>query len=61
MREGRLRWYGDVLRRDQEYVRRKKGDGNGASGKEEKREAKEKIFRCSEERYGKSWCKGEGY
>ena len=39
---------------------RKKGDGNGVIGKEEKREAKEKIFRCSEGRYGESWCKGIG-
>ena len=35
-------------------VRRKKGDGNGVTGKKEKREAKEKIFRCSEGSYGKS-------
>ena len=35
-------------------VRRKKGDGNGVTGKEKKREAKEKIFRCSEGRYGES-------
>ena len=41
-------------------VCRKKSDKNGATGKEEKREAKEKIFRCSEERYEESWCKGEG-
>ena len=34
-------------------VRRKKGDGNGVTRKEEKREAEEKIFRCSERRYGK--------
>ena len=27
---------------------RKKDDGNGSTGKEEKRETKEKIFRCSE-------------
>ena len=40
---------------------RKKGDGNGVTGKEEKREAEEKIFRCSKTRYGVSWCDGEGY
>ena len=30
-------------------VRSKKGDGNGVTGKEEKREAKEKISGCSED------------
>ena len=35
-------------------VCRKKGDGNGVTGKEEKREAEEKIFRCTERRYGES-------
>ena len=55
MREGRLRWYGYVMRR----VCRKKDNGNGSTGKEEKRENKEKIFRCSERRYGGSWCKGD--
>ena len=40
------------MRRDQEYV--KKDDGNGVAGKEEKRETKEKIFKCSERRYGES-------
>ena len=34
-------------------VCRKKDDGNGVTGKEEKREIKEKIFRCSK-RYGGS-------
>ena len=29
-------------------LRRKKSDENGVTGKEEKREAKQKIFRCSE-------------
>ena len=40
-------------------VCRKKNDGNGVTGKEEKRETKEKIFRCSERRYGESWCEGD--
>ena len=52
-REGRLRWYGHVMRRDQEYVR-KKGYKNGITGKEEKKEPKKKISGCSEERYGES-------
>ena len=42
-------------------VCKKKGDGNGVTRKEEKREAKEKIFICSERRYGGSWCEGEGH
>ena len=29
--------------------------GNGATGKEEKRETKEKIFRCGERGYGGDW------
>ena len=41
-------------------VCRKKADGNGVTGKEEKRETKEKIFRCSERGYGRSCCKGDG-
>ena len=56
MREDRLRWYGHVMRR----VRRKKDDENGVTEKEKKRETKEKIFGCSERRYGESWCKGDG-
>ena len=40
-------------------VCRKKDDGNGVTEKEEKRETKEKIFRCSERRYGGRWCKGD--
>ena len=37
----------------------KKGGGNGVNRKEEKRKAKEKVFRCSEGRYGESRCEGE--
>ena len=58
MRESRLRWYGHVIRRDQEYV--KKDDGNGVTGKKEKRETKEKIFRCYKRRYGGSWSERDG-
>ena len=59
MREGRLRWYEHVMRRPR--VCRKKSDRNRVTRKEEKREAEEKISRCSEGRYGRSWCKGEGH
>ena len=59
MREGRLRWYGHVMRRDK--VCRKKDDKNGVTRKEEKKETKEKIFISSERRYGGSWCKRDGH
>ena len=48
MREGRLRWYEHVMRRPR--VCRKKSDRNRVTRKEEKREAEEKISRCSEGR-----------
>ena len=35
-------------------VCRKKGDGNGVTGKEEKRQAEEKIIGCGEGRYEES-------
>ena len=54
MKEGRLRWYENVMR-DQEYVGRKKMEVE-LQGKRKERETKEKIFRCSERRYGGSWC-----
>ena len=41
-------------------INRKKDEGNGVTGKEEKRETKEKIFRYSKRRYGGSWCEGDG-
>ena len=49
MSEGRLRWYGHVMKRDQEYV--------GVTGKEEKMNTKEKIFRYSKRRYGEVGAK----
>ena len=42
-------------------VCRKKDDGNGVTRKEEKRETKEKIFRCGKRRYEGSWCEGGGH
>ena len=38
---------------------RKKDDRNGVTGKEEKRETKEKVSSRSKRRYGESWSKGE--
>ena len=58
MREGRLRWYGHVMRRDQEYVKRRVM-GMELSGKRKRGRPKKKIFRCSEARYGERWYKGE--
>ena len=54
IRDGKLRWYEHVMRREQKYVGRKMMK-NGVTGKE-KRETKEKIYRCSGRRYGGSWC-----
>ena len=63
MREGRLRWYGHVMSCHEERPRvcRKKDNGNGITRKEEKRETKEKIFRCGKRRYEGSWCEGDGH
>ena len=57
IKKGRLRLYGHVMRRDQEYVGRKMMEMELLG----KRETKEKIFRCSERRYGESWCEGDGH
>ena len=54
MRDGRLRWYGHVMRRDQEYVGRKMMEME-LPGKKEKRETKEDIFRYSKRRYEGNW------
>ena len=60
MRKGRMNWYGHVMRRDQEEVGRRVMEME-LRERGKKREAKEKIFRCSDERYAESWCKGEGH
>ena len=40
-------------------VCKKKGDGNGIAGKEEKKKAEEEIFGCSEGGCRGSWCEGK--
>ena len=46
-----------ICHEERSGVYRKKGDGNLVTGNEEKRKAKEKIFRCSKGRYGESWAR----
>ena len=64
-KEGRLRWYGHVMRRDQECVGRRVMEME-LSGKKKRGRPKRrfldivKVFRCSE-KDGESWCKGEGH
>ena len=53
MREGRLRWYGHVMRRDKEYVGRKMIEME-SPGK--RKRGTKKIFKSSERRYAGSWC-----
>ena len=60
MREGRLRWYGHVMRRDQEYVGTKMMEME-LPGKRRRGRPKEKIFRCGKRRYEGSWCEGDGH
>ena len=55
MREGRLRWYGHVMKRDQECVGRKMMEMELP----EKRRRGRPKRRCSKRRYGGSWCKGD--
>ena len=58
MREGRLRWYGHVMRRDQENVGRKMMKME-LPGK--RKRGRPKIFRCGKIRYRGSWCEGDGH
>ena len=59
IREGRLRWYGHVMKRDQEYVGRKMMEME-LPGKRRRGRPKKKISRSSKRRYGGSWYKGDG-
>ena len=61
MREGRSYEVVWTCHMERSGVCRKKGDGNGVTGKKKKREAKEKISGCGEGGYEGCWCEGEGH
>ena len=48
-----------TLHKERPRVCKKKDDGNGVAGKEEKRETKEKVFGYGEKGYGGGWCEGD--
>ena len=52
LRNARLRWYGYVKKREEDYVG-KRDDGDGGARQKEKRKVKEKVDRFGERRYGK--------
>ena len=58
MREGRLRWYGHVMRRDQEYVGRRVMEME-LPEKRKKGRPKRKFLDVAKED-GRSWCEGDG-
>ena len=58
MREGRLRWYEHVIRRDQEYVGRKIMEIE-LPGKRKRGRPKERFLDVVKEDMG-SWCEGDG-
>ena len=60
MREGRLRWYGHVMRRDQEYVERRMMEME-LPGKRKRRRPKRRFLNVSERRNDERWCEGEAH
>ena len=59
MREGRLRWYEHVMRREQEYVGRKMMEMELA-GKRRRGRPKRRFLDVVKEDMGGSWCEGYG-
>ena len=59
MREGRLRWYGHVMRRDQEYVGRKLIEME-LLRKRKRGRPKRRFLDVVKEDIGGSWCEPDG-
>ena len=58
MREGRLRWHGNVMRRDQDYVGRKMM-AMELLGKRKRGKTKRRFLDIVKKDMGRSWCKGD--
>ena len=58
MREGRLRCYRHVMRKDQEYVGRKMMEIE-LSGKKKRGRPKRRFLHVVKEDIGASWCEGD--
>ena len=58
VREARLSWFGQVLRKDAGYVGRRMLNMETPGGGEKERETKTEIYRCGKGRYASGWGDG---
>ena len=59
-REARLRWYGNLRRKDDGYNWEKDAE-DGVARKEETWKAKKEVYGCGERGHGSGWSEGGGY